>query len=422
MNAKSPRAAACLIAVATLTFSLAACSSGTSTTASSTSSAGPERKDNPSAGLTGAPIQVMTIGNWTQPQLGTSNPEYPAGAQAAAAAVNAAGGIGGRPIEVIVCSDELSPDTARQCARTAVEKKISAVVGLQTTNETTILPILESAGIPAVGVYPFTDAALTSPVSYPDVSGFVGQTLGMGLQLATNGATKVNTVVPGGLGGISSVMGDAIAAGAAAGQVPYGDVVEIPAKSSDLSAVIATATSDGASVAGFATDEAEFIRAMRTLAPDSLVTTFPFNLTENVLQSVGQDAEGVLSVEGFAPPSSSTPGAEQFAQDLAAYDSSLAVSPTGLHEWLAMWTFARVVAPLGDVTPQTVSGAMDQVRNLDMGGLTPPYSTATTNTQYPRMFNQTVVFQTVTDGRIVLQTPGDEQFVDIGDLIQSAAG
>jgi len=130
----------------------------------------------------------------------------------------------------------------------------------------------------------------------------------------------------------------------------------------------------------------------------------------------------VLSVEGFAPPSSDTAGAKQYTQDLAAYDPTLPVSPTGLHEWLAMWTFARVVAGLSDVTPETVTGAMNQVRDLDMGGLTPAYSTTTTNTQYPRMFNQTVVYQTVTDGHIVLQQPGDGQFVDIGDLIQSAAG
>jgi branched-chain amino acid transport system substrate-binding protein len=61
------------------------------------------RAEDPLAGLDGDPIRVMTIGNWTQPQLGTANPEFPAGAQAAAAAYNAEGGLDGRPIEVIAC-------------------------------------------------------------------------------------------------------------------------------------------------------------------------------------------------------------------------------------------------------------------------------------------------------------------------------
>jgi len=379
------------------------------------------RKDDPSAGLSGDPITVMTIGNWTQPQLGTSNPEFPAGAQAAAAAVNAAGGIDGRPIEVIVCSDELNADTARQCAREAVEKQVAAVVGLQTTNETTILPVLESAGIPAVGVYPFTDVGLTSPVSFPDVSGFVGQTLGMGLQLARSGASTVSTVVPGGLGGISTAVGDAVEAGAASEGADSGGLVQIPAKASDLSPTIASATEDGASVAGFATDEASFINAMRTLAPDSMISTFPFNLTDAVIESAGGAAEGVLAVDGLVPPTAETPGTAQYREELEAFDPSLPVSTTGLHEWLAMWTFSRVVADLDQVDAASVMTAMGQVQDLDMGGITPPYSTTTVEGAYPRMFNATVAFQEVQDGELVLQD-ASEPFASIADLIDASAG
>ncbi|OZF53178.1 hypothetical protein CH293_11800 [Rhodococcus sp. 14-2470-1b] len=374
------------------------------------------------AGLTGEPVKVMTIGNWTQPLLGTSNPEFPAGARAAAAAANAAGGLGGRPIEVLVCSDELNPDVARQCAREAVKAKVAAVVGLQTTNETTVLPILESAGIPAVGVYPFTDIGLSSPASFPDVSGFVGQTLGMGVQLAAAGASEVSVVVPGGLGGISGAISSSVEAGAAQANVPFASLVQVPAKSPDLSAVVAAATDDGASVAGFANDEAEFVRSMRMLAPDSHVTTFPFNLTAKVLESVGEDAEGVLSVEGFVPPSADTPGIRQFRADLEAFDPAIPVTATGLHEWLAMWTFVRVAGSLETVSSTSVQDAMNNVRELDMGGITPPYSTTSGSSRYPRLFNPTVVFQTIEDGQTVLQNPADPPFVPIGDLIDAGNG
>jgi ABC-type branched-subunit amino acid transport system substrate-binding protein len=395
---------------------LSGCGS-TDATGSNTGSA-----NEPLAGLTGDPIRVMTIGNWTQPQLGTANPEFPAGAQAAAAAVNAAGGIDGRPIDVIVCSDELSTDTARQCALDAVDDGVVAVVGLQTTNEVTILPVLESAGIPAVGVYPFTDVALTSPVSFPDVSGFVGQTLGMGLQLADAGADDVTVVVPGGLGGIATEVGDAVEAGSTSGGSDFQGLVQIPAKSADLSPAIATATEGGASVAGFASDEAAFINAMRTLAPDSKISTFPFNLTDSVIESAGSAAEGVLAVDGLVPPTADTPGTKQYAEELAGFDPTLPTSTTGLHEWLAMWTFARVIADLDTIDAASVSTAMSEVNGLDMGGIVPDYTTTSTSTAYPRMFNSTIVFQEVQDGELVLQNSDADPFVSIESLITDFSG
>jgi branched-chain amino acid transport system substrate-binding protein len=382
----------------------------------------PGLSEDPLAGLEGDPIRVMTIGNWTQPQLGTSNPEFPAGAQAAAAATNAEGGIGGRPIEVIACSDELSVDTARQCARDAVDQGVVAIVGLQTTNEVTILPILETAGIPAIGVYPFTPVALTSPVSFPDVSGFVGQTLGMGLQLAEAGAAKVSSVVPGGLGGIATEVGDAVAAGATSGGAQFTGLIQIPAKSADLGPAVASATEGGASVAGFASDEASFINTVRSLAPDSMISTFPFNLTDSVIESAGGAAEGVLAVDGLVPPTADTEGTRRYLEDLAAYDESLPASTTGLHEWLAMWTFVRVVADLDTIDAASVMSAMEGVENLDMGGITPPYTTRSSSSAYPRMFNTTVVYQTVADGELVLQNPDADPFVSIEDLIADFVG
>lgn len=418
MNRRNTRRSARIaIAGALVALTLTGCSQAGG---SATTTAG--LAEDPLAGLEGDPITVMTIGNWTQPQLGTSNPEFPAGAQAAAAAANAAGGIDGRPIEVIACSDELSVDTARQCARDAVEQGVVAIVGLQTTNEVTILPVLESAGIPAIGVYPFTEVALTSPVSFPDVSGFVGQTLGMGLQLADAGATNVSAVVPGGLGGIATSVGDAVAAGATSGGAEFTGLIQIPAKSADLSPAIASATEGGASVAGFAMDEASFINSVHSLAPDSMISTFPFNLTDSVIESAGSAAEGVLAVDGLVPPTADTEGTARYLEELAAYDESLPASTTGLHEWLAMWTFVRVVADLDTIDSSTVTAAMESVENLDMGGITPPYTTESSSTTYPRMFNTTVVYQKVSDGELVLQNADDDPFVSIQDLIADFVG
>jgi ABC-type branched-subunit amino acid transport system substrate-binding protein len=373
------------------------------------------------AEATKAPIRIMTIGSWTQPQLGTSNPEFPAGALAAAAAINRSGGIGGREVEVIVCSDELNPEVARQCVRKAIDKGVVAVVGLQTFNETTILPILEAKGIPAIGVYPFTRVGLTNPVSFPDSPGFIGQTIGMGLQLAEVKAPLVRVVVPGGMGSVSSELSDSVRMGVVAGRTAFGGLVQIPAKSLDLSPVVVAATEDNASVAGLAVDQAGFIRTMRILAPRVNVTTFPFNLTPDVLRSAGAYAEGVMSVEGFVPPSAETPGTKQFRADLRQFDSAMKPSATGLHEWLAVQTFAKVARSLDVVSALKMSAAMNGVRDLDMGGITPPYSSISRDPRFPRLFNSNVVFEVVRNGEIVLQHQNGSPFVDIGYILKQKA-
>lgn len=361
----------------------------------------------------------MTIGSWSQPLLGTSNPEFPAGAQAVAAEVNQAGGLNGRQLEVIACSDELNPEVARQCAREAVRLGVVAVVGLQTFNETAVLPVLEAAGIPAIGVYPFTDSALTNPISFPLTSGFMGQNIGMGLQLARHGAAKIRVVVPGGMGAISTEISRGVERGARAGNATYAGLVQIPARSLDLSPVVAAATADDASVAGLAVDEAELVRSVRALAPKAMIATFPFNLTDNVLRSTGSRAEGVLSVEGFLPPSADVPGTRLYRRQLQAFAPSLPVSATGLHEWLAMRTFVKVASRLSSLTPRNLLAAMNEVRDLDMEGLTPPFSARKQPGRYSRLFNSTVVFQTVRSGRIVLNDGQASPFVEIGPLLRA---
>jgi hypothetical protein len=362
-------------------------------------------------------IKVMTIGSWSQPLMGTANPEFPGGAQAAAAAINAAGGINGHPVEVIVCSDELNPEVARKCAREAAQQHVAAIVGLQTFNETTVLPVLEASGIPVVGIFPFTKAALTSRVSFPFTSGFIGQTIGMGLQLARSGAREVRVIVPGGMGSISSEIGASVALGAEAGNARYAGLFQIPAKSLDLSPVVAAATGGGASVAGLAVDEAELIRSMRSLAPGAMMSTYAFNLSDNVLRSAGAASDGIMAVEAFVPPTSDTVGARSYRRDLAAFNPALPISATGLHEWLAMMTFARVAQGLPQVTAASMMEAMGRVRNLDMAGITPPYSTTPRDPSLPRLFNATIVFETVQSGRIVQQASGTSPFVNIGPLI-----
>src|SRR5262249_19744577 len=127
-----------------------------STTASTTASTGTKAN--------GTPINVLVIATLKTPA--GAIPETIAGAKAAAMAINNAGGVGGRPINIIPCDDQESPTGATTCARRAVAMKVTAV---QMTSNfgAQVFPILSAASIPVVGTQPFSAEDNINPDSWP---------------------------------------------------------------------------------------------------------------------------------------------------------------------------------------------------------------------------------------------------------------
>src|ERR1700689_387658 len=66
----------------------------------------------------GSPVKLMATGILNTPAANFT--ESVNGAEAAAAAINKAGGINGHPIEIITCNDNLNAADAIGCARGAV--------------------------------------------------------------------------------------------------------------------------------------------------------------------------------------------------------------------------------------------------------------------------------------------------------------
>ena len=75
---------------------------------------------------TGAPLKLMVVYEGVGP---ISSPEVPEGAIAAAKAINARGGIKGRPVQIIACDTKNDPTTATGCGRRAVSDGVVAMVG-----------------------------------------------------------------------------------------------------------------------------------------------------------------------------------------------------------------------------------------------------------------------------------------------------
>ncbi len=139
------RAAIVLSAVALV---LSACGSDTDDGESA------DAADTPAgAELTGPPVRVgfLNPSGGAVPQPGADT-----GAEAAVEYVNGElGGIGGRPLEMVSCDTDTTPESATSCANTFVEKGVVAVMDGFNLSSSATLPILSAAKIPLVGMIPF---------------------------------------------------------------------------------------------------------------------------------------------------------------------------------------------------------------------------------------------------------------------------
>jgi Periplasmic binding protein len=135
---------------------------------------------NPTAGgtsaggspATGKPINLVFLTQVSS--QGTGGDGWP-GIQAAIKYVNAHGGIKGRPLAAQECVDNADPNLAVGCAtRAAGDPSVIASVGSATLQGAAVDPILERAGLPAIGVNAYVSADFNSPVVFAtDIGGLL---------------------------------------------------------------------------------------------------------------------------------------------------------------------------------------------------------------------------------------------------------
>lgn len=352
------------------------------------------------SGAQGAPIKVMTIGEFGQ------NPESSGAVNARFRTVNGRGGIkdadGVRhKVEAIACDAGFDAARAQACALRAVNEGAAAVVGMNVVYSDGVWPILQTAGIPVIGTRIVTAADATSTVSFPLGSGLPGLLRGMPHLLAVAGATTVAVIISDFGDATSDVLSPLQQALQASG-LAAGPVVLVPRGTSDLAPYVTSAATDGVDgvvgfLAGFS--GADLLRQLRTSKFTGHTATQASLLTPFVLGEAGGAADRTLAVSEFTPLSANVRGVRLFRKDLLDYDAALLFTEAALNSWLAAWVFERVASGLPTVDATSVLQAMSTIENLDMGGLTPPLTTTTaTVTGAPRLFNPTVTFNKVKNG------------------------
>lgn len=343
----------------------------------------------------GEPIRIMAIGTFSGPfDLG-----YVAdSARAAAKAINDAGGIKGRPLEVETCDDHGNPNDSQACGRKAAEAKVVAVVSI--ASEGGYVEALQAAGIPIIGPYGGAIEELTSENSFPLTGGGPGLAANDIAVLLKAGAKKIRIVHEDSESGkVGADLATAILqrlGGTNAGLVP------MPTNAPDGASYVASATKgdvEGVALLVLAASAAKYLSAASQAGKaDVLHGIDDANLPPAIVQTLGQAAEGVLIASGHRPIGDGThPGIKKYLSELEAFKASLSPNEFPIvtfsqHIWASVHLFAEVAEKASTIDSASILTGLAQVDDFD-SGVTCPVSFTKPSTAIPmvtRVFNTSV--------------------------------
>lgn len=350
----------------------------------------------------------------TQSQIVT-HPETVAGAQAAAYAINQAGGIGGHPIVISSCNIGDSSTTEAACARTAVANKITAVVG-STFVFNTAVPILEKAKIPVIGPPGVaTPGEYTSPDVWP-LSGGAGvnyPALPYVLKKAgikTAGIARADVDQAAGLGNLiqSSITGAGL---------KYTGTVLVPLAATDFTPYVQALKTQGpqATVQVLAIALAtQMMNAAKTLAVPTKWANITINIDNPELKTLGPVANGMFLDSSFPPVSASKqfPGIKTFNQQMTTAGKH-GVQGTGIRDVnaLASWVSVQATADVaagtsGTLTASKLLSALHSAdKPINVEGLISWTPTAVGPKDFPRITISNVYLDKVVNQKVVLVSP-----------------
>lgn len=136
------RVLAVLAAFAVIGVIAAGCGSSSDSGSTTSGSTGGGGGSEPS----GEPVKLGMIAEKT-----TVAPNI-AAVESAISAVNKEGGVEGRPLQLVLCDPKADPNVTTSCGRKMVEEEVVAIVGGGSVNGNVLVPILEGAEIPSIGV------------------------------------------------------------------------------------------------------------------------------------------------------------------------------------------------------------------------------------------------------------------------------
>jgi ABC-type branched-subunit amino acid transport system substrate-binding protein len=385
---------------ATTQAAAATTQAATATTPAATATTPAAAATTPASVASGEPIKLMTIGPVDAP--GFSLPSIPVGAGIAIKEINDAGGINGRQLELVTCNDKNDPNVAAQCAKQAIDEKVVAVVGGLSIFEANILPGLQKAGIPWVGL---TSSASFNAAGVYMIGGDGASTFtGIGAALAKQGCKNIAILLS-----AQSTPANApqIQAGILSEGAKVATTLNAPANGADWAPTVAAARAAGADCIAAGTGPSEtgpLISAIKA-GPAMTLAVADGGLPDVVLSQIGAAADGVLAITGFLPAGSGG-GGDKLGAKIQATAPNTPNDQFAKTGYASVQIVAEASKGLPDVTAASLSAALPGITNFDTG-FGPVVSFATPNTipGYERIFNPKVYIMEAKAGAYGLAQP-----------------
>ncbi len=269
-------------------------------------------------------------------------PDAQAGVEAAAAAINKAGGLKGQQIEVKFCNTNSNANQAAACARQAVSDGATFVTGYLGTLSPLIIPVLEQANIAIIGARSAGNPIdWTSPAEFPIAGGaasnyqaipFALKRLGkkrffVSYQDVPSAATNAKNVIRAAKIAKITVVGTMVLPGATTDFAPY--VQKIRDANPDSVAFINSPGVSGGT-----------IRAASALGLNPLWVHNAGSIGEPEAAQIGSPSEGMLIISDL-PSFRDTqyPGIRHFLADMKAAGKDgdpVNLKVTGISTWTAV--------------------------------------------------------------------------------------
>ena len=367
------------------------------------------------AGLTGDPIKLSVMA--TADGI-TGAPQVFDGAQAAAAAINASGGIedpaGGEahPIEIVECrvssqESTSNPQVARECAETAISEGVVADVGKYLFAQQAI-QAFQQAGVPLIGTFAVDASDYTSPNVYPLGGGAAISLAGVGAALIEEGATTLGFVSADNPAGralpqlIAPVVGGPQVISAQE-YLPLDPSVDVTPYVSRL----VQADPDGIILGQTASVSVRLTKALRQAGYEGMIGWTAANLNAQTIGELGADTQDIVVSSNYPAVTDDNEQITRFVADMEEHAPEAPIDEYSLNAWYAVQVAAEILGTVDEFTPAAMMAAT-QGYEVD-NGMVPAFTLGEPGNyaQLPTVPRATVYPQ---------QLEGDE-LVGIGDVI-----
>lgn len=344
--------------------------------------------------------------------IGGNYPEELAGARAAVRAINAAGGVKGKKLEIDYCNEQLDVNQAAACARHAESSNSIALLGTNSTNSVqAVLPNIKT--IPNIGPFSLNPDDTGCPTCYAYDSLMLGQLMStQNLVQYANVKGKIQIVtldIPAG----HDSQGRNYNAMKQAGLDVMPNIY-LPPTASDMSVYAQKIKDSGAAaVVPALANQGVFalLQAFKQINYKPVIFTNDTQVLPRDITALGSYIEGALFVISMPPSSAATdyPGVAKWVSDMkaeqAAGDADAAsLNGVSLHAWLGVHAIAEIAGQInGKIDRASFTSALKSAKNIGLEGILPPWTpSAPTPANLPKGLQPYVFFGTVKGGKLVL--------------------